>query len=352
MKQRLAWISAFSIIFGLLFGFQRQTEIHHKINPPTWLRVLTFSDILSDEVIQVYRKTHNVRVLLNTVRDVTHMESLIKEIGDEYDLIIAYGYQLKRLESELQPLPQKLADSLPIVADVARSPDSPRPTIAPPILWGIEGLVVNTKKITTVSSLTSWSDLFRVPHLKKRIGFPRNPYEVIGYLQRRNLISSDYLNSLATESGQQKIREFLDVVDLQWSSQPDRLINNELWAMQMSNGQAARLLGKHPDLRFFIPEEGSTLWSLNVAIPKKSQNISAAQGFISYLFEPSVGKKLVKTSHAATVHRDLEHDTELEPMEKASFLRSVPVHRIRFIESVVAGQAERLERLLFQSDRS
>jgi spermidine/putrescine-binding protein len=243
-------------------------------------------------------------------------------------------------------------EKLPIVADIARSPGAPPLAVAPPLLWGIEGILVNERRFTSVSELTSWSDLMRLPQFKKRIALPHNPYELAGHLQRRNLISADVMTSLGSNQGQLQIKGLLDAVELQWNVQEERLLNETVWAMQISNGQAAGVSRKAPHFRFVLPDEGSTLWTINVAVPKSSSQTPAARQFINYLFEAQVSKRMQVASKEATVHKDLENDPELDPMEKASFLRRVPVRRIRFIESVVAGQAERLERLIFNSDRS
>jgi spermidine/putrescine transport system substrate-binding protein len=352
MKQRLLWIIPFSVILGFLFGYEKRTQHHNRLHPPVWLRVLSLNGVIPDSVVQSYREKYHVRILQNTANDVAQMEFFLKDMEESYDLVIAYGYQLKAYENKLTQLPEKWVNRLPIAPDLARSPNAPAANQAIPLLWGLEGILVNERRSTTASELTSWSDLMRLPQLKKRIALSSNPYELAGHLQRRNLISADVINSLGSNQGQSQVRSLLDAVELQWNVQEERLVNEAVWAMQMSNGQAANIGKKHSHFKFVIPDEGSTLWTINIAVPKSSTKPQIAQSFIDYLFEPDVSKSIVKASKEATVHRDLENDPELDAMEKPSFLRHVPVRRIRFIEAVVAGQAERLERLIFNTDKS
>jgi spermidine/putrescine transport system substrate-binding protein len=70
------------------------------------------------------------------------------------------------------------------------------------------------------------------------------------------------------------------------------LTKGNLWIVQAYSGDIIQLQADNPDLRFVIPEEGATLWSDNMLIPKGAAHPYAAEEWMNYVYEPEVAAKI------------------------------------------------------------
>ena len=66
------------------------------------------------------------------------------------------------------------------------------------------------------------------------------------------------------------------------------MLNNEVQAAVLWNGEAYIATGENPDIRYIYPTEGYSLWIDNLCIPKNAGNADNAHLFIDYLLRPEV----------------------------------------------------------------
>jgi spermidine/putrescine transport system substrate-binding protein len=70
------------------------------------------------------------------------------------------------------------------------------------------------------------------------------------------------------------------------------LTKGNLWLALAYSGDMVQLKADNPDLDFVIPEEGATIWTDNMEIPKTSKNQYAAETMINYVYDPAVAAKI------------------------------------------------------------
>ena len=70
------------------------------------------------------------------------------------------------------------------------------------------------------------------------------------------------------------------------------------------NGDAVRGIKEDPELTYFIPKEGSSIWVDNLAIPSQAPHRDLAEKFINYLLEPEVGARLSSFTQFATPNKE------------------------------------------------
>jgi spermidine/putrescine transport system substrate-binding protein len=70
------------------------------------------------------------------------------------------------------------------------------------------------------------------------------------------------------------------------------LTKGNLWIVQAYSGDIIQLQADNPDLKFVIPEEGATLWSDNMVMPKKAAHPYAAETWMDYVYDPVVAAKI------------------------------------------------------------
>lgn len=349
MKLKALLILTFAtFLLGLGLGYARQTRFHDSVRPHRVLRVLAPAGLLQPELLAEFERTQRIRVLVDSTPRFSQMESRLETSLDDYDLVLSWGSLLSQHLSRFRPVPD--FSQLPVSPEVSRLPGHPAPGLAPAIFWGVQGVAINSKKLPHLGEPLSWSDLLRLPQLRARIGFPADPIEVIGLLQRRGRLSGDVFQALETPQGRTRLREFTDFVEFysHWDAEP--LLKGDWLAAQLSNGLAAQLSARNSEFQFLIPLEGADIWTLHVALVEGGQ--AEALAMLRYLFRADISKKLSLERGLATTHTDLEDDAHVPTMAKASFLRSIPVRRLRFFESAWVPRVQRLEKLVLDPDES
>jgi spermidine/putrescine transport system substrate-binding protein len=70
------------------------------------------------------------------------------------------------------------------------------------------------------------------------------------------------------------------------------LTKGNLVLCQAYSGDVIQLQADNPDLQFAIPEEGATLWSDNMLIPKGAAHPYAAETYMNYVYDPEVAAQI------------------------------------------------------------
>lgn len=70
------------------------------------------------------------------------------------------------------------------------------------------------------------------------------------------------------------------------------LAKGNLWLTHSYSGDLVQLKADNPELEFVIPEEGATLWTDNMLMPKNAQHYYAAETWINYVYEPKVAARI------------------------------------------------------------
>ncbi len=80
-----------------------------------------------------------------------------------------------------------------------------------------------------------------------------------------------------------------------YTSEPKSIIeNNECTLCQVFSGDALRVMSAKPEIRYFIPQEGATIWTDNLAIPKNAKNVELAHAFMNKLLSTQSAKRFTE----------------------------------------------------------
>jgi spermidine/putrescine transport system substrate-binding protein len=180
------------------------------------------------------------------------------------------------------------------------SPSVKNPTYDPgnkfTLAWqsGMTGLAYNPK--LTKREITSWRDLFD-PAFKGKItmfgddtDFPTSMMIMLG-IDPAKSTEADWRR--AAEEAQKlkpQLREFVDN-----SGMVDAMGSGNAWISHAYSGDVYQLNNSgNPDIKFVIPEEGATLWTDNMAIPKAAKHPVDAITYMDYVYRPEVAAKLTE----------------------------------------------------------
>ncbi|MBE6381903.1 MAG: spermidine/putrescine ABC transporter substrate-binding protein [Lentisphaerae bacterium] len=266
------------------------------------LRIYTWADYVSPEVVEGFEKSANCRVEIDTFDSNETMFEQIKAGKKDCDIIMPSSYLVELMAEE--GLVVELDHSK--IPNVRKNFDKrfaklildPSFRYNAPYAVTYTGLMYDKGKVPTGTDVTSWSILDN-PAFKDRITLLDDQREVIGAA----LIALGYsINtkkpeeiSAAAECARRWRRNILkfDVEGYKAS-----IASGETWiahaystdAMQVIHGNRRQGVAPRPDLAFVLPKEGFVIAFDEMVISAHSQNPDLAHAFIDYLYRGDVAK--------------------------------------------------------------
>ena len=74
----------------------------------------------------------------------------------------------------------------------------------------------------------------------------------------------------------------------------DALARGDMWITMAWSGDIFQQVAEGKDLKFVVPEEGGTIWTDNMCIPKTAQNPVDALTLMDYVYQPKIATMLVE----------------------------------------------------------
>src|SRR4051794_12903144 len=199
--------------------------------------------------------------------------------------VLRLGY-LEPLDKRNIPNAKNLQPTLQI------PPWDPNRAYSLPWQSGMTGIGYNRKK--TGREIKSFKDLFD-PKFKGRVSFFTDPRDASNFILLKNGIKPE------TATIDQVLAAIEELDKANRSGQIRRFTGNDytadltkgnLWLCQAYSGDVIQLQADNPDLEFVIPEEGATLWSDNMLIPRHAQHAYAAEVYMNFVYDPVVAARI------------------------------------------------------------
>lgn len=322
------------------------------------LKVYNWSDYIDESVIPEFEGWYfaqtgeRIQVVYQTFDVNETMLSKIEKGQEDYDVVCPSDYIIERMLNNNLILPLDFAsipDSInyiknnksPYIQNMFASinPDIDANDYSVAFMWGTTGIIYNPKFVTDEEAST-WN-VVRNPKFVGQVlmkDAPRDVYApVLIYLKQKELADSTVtLQSLMSDSTPESIaavEEFLKsakdnicgweadfgkeqmtkeraVVSLNWSG-------DAVWAIE----EAAEV---GVELRYVIPEEGSTVWFDGWVIPKYAKNTKAATYWIDFMCRPDIAIRNMDVTGYVSANGAIEVlesqiDEELDPINLSYF---------------------------------
>ena len=278
------------------------------------LNIYNWDTYVAEDTISNFENIYGIKVNYKTFEDDNLMFEELKSNSGEYDLVVAEGNLIKEM-IKLNLLSELNKKNLPNFKNldekfINQNYDSEN-KYSVPYMWGTTALIINTKYIP--EDTDSWDVLWNNKYSGK-IGLLLNSEEAIA-------MTSKYVGGPLIPQNHvqfEKIKKFLLLqkpllkgyiltVDLQ-----DLLVSEELWALNIYNGNAVVAIAENPNLKYIIPKEGATIWIDNWAIPKNAKNKRNAELFLNYILEPKVNADITNEVKYATANKAAEEFLDSE----------------------------------------
>jgi spermidine/putrescine transport system substrate-binding protein len=261
------------------------------------LYVYNWGEYISDgsddtvDVIKEFEALTGIKVEYTTFDSNESLYAKLKNGSASYDVIIPSDYMVSRLieEGMLQKLDYSNIPNFEKYVDVEfKNPGyDPSNEYSVPYMWGTVGIIYNTKYVDE-ADVTGWELLWNEKYAGKILMFDnsRDAFAIalkkLGYSMNTN--NTDEIREAAEELSLQTPVIQAYVMDQIF----DKMVEENAYIAPYYAGDFLTMSEDNEDLAFFIPPEGTNLFTDAMCVPATSKNREAAEMFINFMCEPVI----------------------------------------------------------------
>lgn len=275
------------------------------------LYIFNWSDYIDPELIKEFEAAHNCRIKYSTYDSNENMLTKIKSSRESFDLVFPSGDHVSILRTAelLEPLDNgKLSNFKNLdlaLLEKAQSFDEGN-RYAIPYFWGLTGLMFNKRYVPEdLVAPRSWSILGNKFFAEKnKVTMLDDAREVIGAALVLNGFDLNDTSEAALKAAEKSLQEWdANITQFDSDSYKNEVPDGTTWIAQAYNGDALQQMADNPDLDFFLPVEGSSLWMDNIVMLKSSKNKELAYKFIDFLLDAENAKRNAEYTQYATPNK-------------------------------------------------
>lgn len=287
MKKRIALMLAAALTAGALSGCGggSSPDAKEKYGSDT-LKVYNWGEYIGADVVSDFEDEFGVKVVYENF-DSNEMMYTKLQAGDSYDVLVPSDYMIERMmrEDMLQKLDLSLIPNYDLLLDEVRGlPYDKNNEYSIPYFWGTVGIVYNKNKVSQEDLKQGWNVLKNAKY-KDRIYMydsERDSFMValkaLGYsmnTENKDEINKAYQWLCEQRNTMNPIYVTDEVID--------NMANGMMDMAVVYSGDAAYILEENEEMGYYMPEEGTNIWSDAMVIPKNAENPKLAHEFINYI---------------------------------------------------------------------
>lgn len=163
-----------------------------------------------------------------------------------------------------------------------------------PLSWGTTGLIYNTQKLQPPPQ--DWGYLWEYKQqLSKRMTLLNDVREVMGATLKLLGYSYNSNNSQEIEKAYNKLTELKpNLASFTSDAWRPQILSGDLLIAMCYSSDANEVIedNQREDLKYVLPQSGSSLWVDTLAIPTSAPNLEGAYAWINFMLQPDVAAQI------------------------------------------------------------
>lgn len=261
------------------------------MNQKNVLRVYNSGEYIDTELIERFEKENDCQVVYETFDSNETMYTKLQS-GSEYDILIPSDYMIERLikEKYLQKVDwTKITNKSKIIPELLNGNFDKGSQYTVPYYWGTVGILYNKNKVAKEDLKQGW-EILRDKKYKGKLYMydsERDSFMIalkaLGY-------------SMNTHDKGQLQEAYQWLIDQQETMNPvyvgddvmDNMISGNKDMAVVYSGDGAYIISENDDMGFFVPEQGSNVWTDAMVITKHCTNTDLAHKFMDFFLQEDV----------------------------------------------------------------
>lgn len=245
----------------------------------------------SVDVVKEFEKLTGINVEYTTFDSNESLYAKLKSGSASYDVIIPSDYMVSRLAEEgmLHKLDySNIPNFEKYVDDEFKNPEYDSSNeYSVPYMWGTVGIIYNTKYVDD-EDVTGWDLLWNEKYSGKILMFD-NSRDAFAIALKKLGYSMNTTNEQEIKEAAEELSKQGDVVQAYVMDMIfDKMVEENAYIAPYYAGDYLTMADENDNLAFFIPDEGTNLFTDAMCIPATSENKEAAEMFINFMCEPVI----------------------------------------------------------------
>jgi len=251
------------------------------------LKLYNWGEYMGEDLISDFEKDFGVKVIVEYF-DSNEMMYTKLQSGDAYDVLVPSDYMIERLikEKALMELDKSVIPNLINLSEgIKNLPYDKDNTYSVPYFWGSVGIVYNHNNVPKEVVAAEGFNVLKNTDYKGKLYMYDSErdsfmaaFKALGY-------------SMNTEDDNQIKKAYEWLKALNNTMDPtyvtdeviDGMINGTKDLAVVYSGDAATILAENENMSFYMPKEGTNVWSDCMVIPANAENPKLAHDFINYV---------------------------------------------------------------------
>ena len=255
------------------------------------LFVYNWGEYMDPDVIRLFEKEFNVRVVYDTFDSNETMYQVLRAETTRYDVVFPSDYKIERMIGQGMLLPlnfERIPNFTYVYENLRDLPFDPENTYSVPYFWGTVGIVYDTSVVNT--TVDSWGILWN----------PDYAGQIYMYDSQRDslMVALKYLGYSLNTTDMEELEAARDLLIEQSPLVIAYVTDHVIMSMIAGNGalavvysgDAAYIMSENPNMNFAIPKEGTNFWVDAMVIPANAQNPELAHEFINFMHRPDIAE--------------------------------------------------------------
>jgi spermidine/putrescine-binding protein len=268
------------------------------------LNVYNWANYIDEQTIPEFEKKFGVKVNYDVYDGNETLLAKMQAGASGFDVIFPSDYMVG-IMIKTGLLAKLDLSKIPNIANIdpqfLKQPFDPENHYSLPYTWGTSGIGYRADKVT--EPVTSWSILFD-PKYSGRIVLLDDMRETIGLALKYLGYSFNTANLDELQKAKELLLKQKPLVKAYSSAQPElMLLSGDAWLVHNWSGETYRIAIEDANIKYAIPQEGSSKFIDNCAIPKSAPHKELAHQFINFLLEPQVDARIHNAIHYLTPNK-------------------------------------------------
>lgn len=268
------------------------------------LHIYTWANYTDDELLKGFEAKTGIRPIVDTFDSNEAMLAKMQAGGGKaYSIIYPSDYMVEQMVKSgmLTTLDKSKLEGADNWMEKWQDPSyDPENAHSIPTVWGTTGLVFDPTKVS--GEVKGWDYVWdNVDQLGRRVTLLNDVREVMGATLQFLGYSLNSTKPAEIEEAYNKLLEIKPAIaSFMTNGWEDQLASGDLTVSMAYSQDAINLQQESPNLKYVVPETGSSLWTDTMTIPKSAPNVEAAYAWINYILEPANSASLVERLKTAT----------------------------------------------------
>jgi spermidine/putrescine transport system permease protein len=301
------------------------------------LNLYIWSGYLAPDTLKVFEQRFQARVQCDLYDSVEALLAKLQSGNSGYDIVVPsdYAVQILLRQRWLSPLDKAQIPNLERNLDpqFLDRPFDPGNLYSVPYTWGTTGIGYRKDRVGQIAD--GWQALWDAQYRGKIVMLDdmRENFGAALKLSGFSINSRDPVQLEAAKALLDKQKPLLQAYNS--SNFQDLLVSGDAWLVQGWNGQIVKAARENPNIGYFLPKEGTTLFIDSFCIPAGASHKALAHQFINYMLEPETAAAVVNHTGYTVANR------AARPYINKAFLNNPAL----FPDSTLLDKCEMLEDL-------